>query len=380
MLIFLLIYFGIYGGMHLYFLLKTVLALEIQGWPLLFLAGFLLLMVNGPILVRILERNDQILAATVLAWVSYTWMAVLLWFVSMGIVRDLWNTGVRLAARVTPESYRLILPAKPAYVVIALLVAAATILGFLEARGLRTERITVRTPLLPAGAKSVKVAQISDVHLGFIEGQRRIDQIASILFDEAPDILLCTGDLIDGAIPHLDHMSSWFAAINPPLGKYAVTGNHEFYAGLDMSLAFLKEAGFTVLRGNAVTTGPLRVAGVDFPAERHTGQISHVNEGAALDSGGSRNLFTILMKHQPFVEESSVGRFDLQLSGHTHKGQIFPFNYPVRLRYRYIAGLYDLGGGSQVYTSRGTGTWGPPLRLLSPAEVTIITIESDRTT
>jgi len=374
MSLFLLVYFGIYGSMHAYFFWKTIQALQPRGWPLLFLMGFLLLMVNGPIIVRVLERNDQILGATALAWVSYTWMAVLFWFLSMGIIRDLWNTVVRTAALITPGSYRLIIPAKPAYVLILVLISAATIWGFIEGRDLRTERITIRTQLLPPGSKPLKIAQISDVHLGIIEGQRRIDQIASILFDEKPDLLLSTGDLMDGAIPHLNHMSTYFAAINPPLGKFAVTGNHEFYAGLKESLAFLKDAGFTVLRGEAVTTGPIRLAGVDFPAERHTGQLSYIDEGAALDMGSDQGLFTILLKHHPHIEESSLGRFQLQISGHTHKGQIFPFNYPVKLRYRYIAGLYDLGKGSSLYTSRGTGTWGPPLRLLAPAEVTIFTL------
>ncbi len=377
MLIFLLIYFGIYGSMHAYFFWKTVQALQPQGWWLALLTGFLLLMLNGPILVRVLERNDQILGATAMAWVSYTWMAILLWFLSMGIVRDLWNTGVRAAALITPESYRLILPPKPAYIIIIVLISAATVLGFFEARDLKTERITIRTQLLPPGSKPVKIAQISDVHLGVIEGQKRIDQIASIIFDEKPDLLLCTGDLMDGAIPHLNHMSAYFAAINPPLGKFAVTGNHEFYAGIKESLAFLKDAGFIVLRGQAVTTGPVRVAGVDFPAERQTSQLSYTDEGAALDMGDDAGLFTILLKHHPVVEESSLGRFQLQLSGHTHKGQIFPFNYPVKLRYHYLAGLYDLGRGSRIYTSRGTGTWGPPLRLLAPPEVTIFTIESE---
>ena len=377
MLIFLLIYFGIYGSMHAYFFWKTVQALQPQGWWLALLTGFLLLMLNGPILVRVLERNDQILGATAMAWVSYTWMAILLWFLSLGILRDLWNTVVRAASLITQESYRLILPPKPAYIVIIVLIAAATVLGFFEARDLKTERITIKTQLLPPGSKPVKVAQISDVHLGIIEGQKRIDQIASIIFDEKPDLLLCTGDFMDGAIPHLNHMSTYFAAINPPLGKFAVTGNHEFYAGLKESLAFLKDAGFTVLRGKAVTTGPVRVAGVDFPAERQTSQLSYTDEGAALDMGDDAGLFTILLKHQPFIEESSLGRFQLQLSGHTHKGQIFPFNYPVKLRYRYLAGLYDLGMGSRIYTSRGTGTWGPPLRLLAPPEVTIFTIESE---
>jgi len=374
---FLLIYFGIYGSMHAYFFWKTFQAFQPQGWLLLLLIGFLLLMLNGPILVRVLERNDQILGATALAWVSYTWMAILLWFLSMGIIRDLWNMGVRAASLITQESYRLILPPKPSYIIIILFISAAAVLGFFEARNLKTERITIRTQLLPPGSKPVKIAQISDVHLGIIEGQRRIDQIASIIFDEKPDLLLCTGDFMDGAIPHLNHMSSYFAAINPPLGKFAVTGNHEFYAGLKESLAFIRDAGFTVLRGEAMITGPVRVAGVDFPAGGNTGERSYTDEGAALDMGDDEGLFTILLKHHPVIEESSLGRFELQLSGHTHKGQIFPFNFPVKLRYPYLAGLYDLGKGSKIYTSRGTGTWGPPLRLLSPPEVTIITIESE---
>ena len=378
MLIFMVIYFGIYGSMHIYFLVKTFQALQPQGWPLLFLLAFLLLMVNGPILVRILERNDQILGATALAWVSYTWMALLLWFLSMGLIRDLWNIGVRAAALITPDSYRLIIPARPAYMFIIIVISAAAIWGFFEGRELRTERITLKTELLSPGTSPVRIAQISDVHLGLIEGQKRIDQIASILFDEKPDLLVCTGDLIDGAIVHLNHMSAYFGAINPPLGKFAVTGNHEFYAGLRESLAFLHDAGFTVLRGETVTTGPLRLAGVDFPAHRQTGEPAHTDERAALEKDDDKGLYTILLKHQPLVEEQSIGRFQLQLSGHTHDGQIFPFNYLVRLQYKYIAGLYDLGKGSKIYTSRGSGTWGPPLRLFAPAEVTIITIQPAR--
>ncbi|MGD8353505.1 MAG: metallophosphoesterase, partial [Pseudomonadota bacterium] len=356
MLIFMLIYFGIYGGMHLYFLVKTVQALQVQGWPLLFLLGFLLLMVNGPILVRILERNHQILGATILAWISYTWMAVLLWFVSLAAIRDLWNIGVRTAARITPESYRLIIPAKPAYLIAVVLIVVAVVWGFLEARNLETERVTIKSPLLPGGTRPVKIAQISDVHLGLIEGSRRIHQIASIIIDEKPDLLVCTGDLMDGAIPHLNHMSAYLAAIDPPLGKIAVTGNHEFYAGIRESLKFLKDSGFTVLRGESVIKGPVRVAGVDYPAQRETGERTYTDETAALAAGEDGRLFTILLKHQPLIKETSLGRFDIQLSGHTHKGQIFPFNYPVRLRYRYIAGLYDLGKASRIYTSRGTGT------------------------
>jgi predicted MPP superfamily phosphohydrolase len=373
MLFFLLFYFGIYGSMHIYFFFKCHQACGPEGWRLLLLIVFLLLMLNGPILVRVLERQGAVLPATVLAWISYLWMAALLWFIFLGLIRDLWNTVIRSAALAAPSSYGLIIPARPAFLAILLIIAVATVWGFMEARGLRTEKITITTDLLPPDISAIKVAQISDVHLGLIEGDRRIRQILDILYNERPDIFVSTGDLLDGLVPHVNNLSLPFTAYNPPLGKFAVTGNHEFYAGLPGSLRFLEEAGFQVLRGTSVDVGPIRIAGVDDPTGFHTGDASYMDENAAL-SMGKGERFTILMKHQPLVKESSLGKFQLQMSGHTHKGQIFPFNYPVRLRYRYIAGLFDLAKDSRIYTSRGTGTWGPPLRLLSPAEVTIFKI------
>jgi predicted MPP superfamily phosphohydrolase len=375
MLYFFLFYFGVYGSMHLYFFLKCHQACGPEGWRLLALILFLLLMLNGPILVRFLERQGAILPATVLAWVSYIWMAALLWFICLGLVRDIWNAGMRLAALAVPASYRLVIPARPAFLVILMFIAAATVWGFVEGRGLRTETVDIRTDLLPAGSAPVKIAQISDVHIGLMEGRPRIKQILAVLHREKPDILLSTGDLVDGNVPHTNHLASLFAVYMPPLGKYAVTGNHEFYAGLAESLRFFEESGFTVLRGTSIQAGPIRIAGVDDPAGSRMGAPSYTDEAAAL-AMGNRSLFTVLMKHQPLVGNRSLGNFQLQLSGHTHKGQIFPFSIPVRMRFKYDAGLFDLGEGSMIYTSRGTGTWGPPLRVLSPAEVTIITVRS----
>jgi predicted MPP superfamily phosphohydrolase len=379
MLIFMLVYFGVYGSMHAYVFWKVYHALQPEGWPFALFTLFLLVMLNGPLLVRFLEGKGLVLPATIMAWISYTWMAFLLWFLFIGIVRDLYNTGIRLAAQLTPDAYRLIIPPKPFLLASLLLIAIATVWGFIEARGLTVEQVTIKTNSLSsdnAGVKSIKIAQISDVHIGLIEGKRRLEQISAILEKEKPDILLCTGDLVDGMTPHTNHLSEILARYNPPLGKFAVTGNHEFYAGLKESLAFLHEAGFVVLRGNSIQAGPVRISGVDDPAGSRTGEASYTDEAAAL-AMGDKNSFTILMKHQPNIKERSLGQFDLQLSGHTHKGQIFPFNYPVKLRHKYIAGLYNLAGGSMIYTSRGTGTWGPPLRLFAPAEVTIFTIESE---
>jgi hypothetical protein len=191
--------------------------------------------------------------------------------------------------------------------------------------------------------------------------------------------LVATGDLVDGRINHLDGLSEIFREIHPPLGKYAVTGNHEFYAGIGSSLDFTRRAGFTVLRGEAVTVGNvLRLVGVDDPAGRSFGPAPGRSEEELLGNGPSP-LFTLLLKHRPFLSPAARKAADLQLSGHTHNGQIFPFRLLVRIWYPLLSGLYESKNGAALYTSRGTGTWGPPMRFLSPPEMTIIDIERSPT-
>jgi hypothetical protein len=166
-------------------------------------------------------------------------------------------------------------------------------------------------------------------------------------------------------------LAAMLAELNPPLGKFAITGNHEFYAGIGQSERFLKAAGFTLLRNERLNVAEqLYIVGVDDPAVRRRNQTKGDDEESLL-AGLSRERFTLLLKHRPTVETESLGKFDLQLSGHTHGGQIFPFHLITRLFYPREDGLHRLEKGSVLYISRGTGTWGPPMRFLSPPEVTV---------
>jgi predicted MPP superfamily phosphohydrolase len=179
-------------------------------------------------------------------------------------------------------------------------------------------------------------------------------------------------------LPDDGRFTARLAAVRPPLGKYAIYGNHELYAereaGAGSSARLLEAGGFRVLRGEAVQVGPIRLAGLDDPAERRFKTPSAIDEGVLLGPRGERT-FTVLLKHRPEVAEATRGRLDLQLSGHTHRGQVFPFGLVVRLMSPRVSGLYALDGSAQLYVSRGTGTWGPPLRLLSRPEVTLFIIE-----
>jgi hypothetical protein len=212
------------------------------------------------------------------------------------------------------------------------------------------------------------------VHLGLIVRENRLGNILKAVKKENPDILVSTGDLVDGQIDNLSRLAAMLREVNPRYGKYAITGNHEFYAGLDQSILFTEQAGFTMLRGErADIENVLTIAGVDDPQARSFGLYRGGDEAGVL-AGLPEDRFVLLLKHRPLIDHASRGLFDLQLSGHVHRGQIFPFSILTALYYETQSGLARLQGGSSLYVSRGSGTWGPPIRFLSPPEVTVIDI------
>jgi predicted MPP superfamily phosphohydrolase len=256
------------------------------------------------------------------------------------------------------------------------LIASITIAfyGFFEAKDIRTERLIVKTSKIPKGAGTIKIAQITDVHIGLIVRGERLKEILKKVNDEKPDMLVSTGDLVDGQINRLEGLSGFFRQIEPRYGKFAITGNHEFYAGLNQALDFTRMSGFKILRAEGVTVeGLINVVGVDDPAGKPYGLFRDVSEKNLLSKFKNKK-FTLLLKHRPSVEKESHGLFDLQLSGHVHKGQIFPFSILTKFYYPVHAGGMNLSDGSYLYVNRGTGTWGPPIRFLSPPEITIIEI------
>jgi hypothetical protein len=244
--------------------------------------------------------------------------------------------------------------------------------GYFEAANIRTEKLTIRSRKIPADIQKVRIAQISDVHLGLIVRENRLRSILAEVIKADPDILVSTGDLVDGQINNLSGLAAMLREINPRYGKYAITGNHEYYAGLDQSILFTEQAGFTMLRGERVDIeNILTIAGVDDSQARSFGLYRGGQEKDILaDLPDSR--FTLLLKHRPLINNDSRGLFDLQLSGHVHRGQIFPFSIITALYYETQSGFAALSDGSSLYVSRGSGTWGPPIRFLSPPEVTVI--------
>jgi predicted MPP superfamily phosphohydrolase len=375
MTLFLLIYFSIYGGIHLYAFLKLKRGFAL-GLPAdLILGIFMILMVVAPILVRISERHGYEALARGLAYIGFTWMGLLFIFISVSFFFDIYRLLHFLARMLTRSPLDNFTLSLRNFCTLAILFSfAAVIYGYFEALHIRTEHVTVKTSKIPEKIGRFRVVQISDVHLGLIVGKSRLKRILRKVEDARPDILVSTGDLVDGQMDDLEMLTDMFQNIPTQYGKFAITGNHEFYAGLDRALAFTKKAGFTILRGEGLTVSDLlTVVGVDDPARKRYLPDPAASEKALLEKM-PREKFTLFLKHQPVISSESLGRFDLQLSGHTHKGQIFPFNLVTKFYYRMHTGLSKINGDALLYVSRGSGTWGPPVRFLSPPEVTVIDI------
>lgn len=376
MSLFLIVFFVVYGSAHLYALLKAKSALGFGWGTAAWIAPALAALTCGPLIVHFLARHGTEESARTAAWIAYTWLGLLFFFTWTNLAVDGVNLLLRIAGAAAgrPPSALAFRGRAPFLALVALSLALGAY-SFLEANRIRVERVRIATDKLPEATPRLRIVQISDVHLGLIVRHRVATAIAEAVREADPDILVSTGDLVDAEINHLEGLAAILEAVRPRFGKYAVTGNHEFYAGIGQALAFTRRAGFSVLRGEAVTVGNIvRIAGVDDPAGSRDNPSPGRGEAHAF-GGAPSPLFTVLLKHRPEQAADSRGLFDLQLSGHTHRGQIFPFRHVVRIRYPLLAGLRPIDGGGSLYTSRGTGTWGPRMRFLSPPEVTVIDIE-----
>ena len=377
MSLFLLTFFLLYGGMHFYTLMKARGAFGFGPGVLFFLIMFMLIMVLAPVIIRVSEKAGFEGFAIPMSYVGYIWFGLLFLFFCSSILFDIWKFVVYLVGMAAGRNLSSITGALRLYFCAAALIAiSVSCYGFFEAEHIKTERIVIQTDKLPKRIGMLKIVQISDVHLGLIVRGGRLQKIIDEVKKAKPDILVSTGDLLDGQTDSLSHLTQLFEEIRPRYGKFAITGNHEYYAGISNFIVFAGESGFELLRGNtARIEGVINVAGVDDIAGRPFGQYREVEEKKLLGEL-DHHTFTVLLKHRPVVDRGALGLFDLQLSGHTHKGQIYPFIYLTRVFFPFAAGYFNLGRDSWLYVSRGTGTWGPPIRFVSPPEVTLIELRS----
>lgn len=380
--LFLITFISIYGGIHFY-VFKRLQTVFSPGRPLtIALFIWMLVMTFAPMLVRLFERAGMDRLALISAWPGYAWMGFIFILVSVLFLIDLTRGLLWLSHFVCPAPDPAFLTSRITISFALLLSIAASGYAWYEANCIRSEQVTIKTSKLPPDVQKIRIVQVSDVHVGMLFREERLEQVLKLVREAKPDIFVSTGDLVDGklnredVIAHQNKMAAMLASIAAPAGKFAVTGNHEFYAGLNEALAFTNAAGFKILRNQTLQlpSGVL-VTGMDDQVGMGGRSKAKLAEKSVLDKT-SKSGFHLLLKHRPEIPATSDGRFDLQLSGHVHNGQIFPFNFLVLFKYPIPCGTTTTKAGSNIHVSRGTGTWGPPMRLFAPPEITVIDVVS----
>ncbi|MCX7828778.1 MAG: metallophosphoesterase [Thermanaerothrix sp.] len=315
-------------------------------------------------LMKLLEEGSYLMVPLCFLWAVLVWAALLL--------RALWLPLVMLGI---PHAWPFGFLKPPLDLWLSLLGAiGAVAVGLKEASSVRVRRFLIASPHIPRGF-SLRVVQISDLHLGMVNDRPFVRRLAAAIKDLRPDLLVSTGDLLDGPAEGLSDVAEQMRSIAPPLGAFAVLGNHEHYAGDLMAEEFHRLCGFHVLRDQAVAAGPLLIAGVDDSCGVSLRREDREREDRFWEElQCPQGVFVLGLKHRPSLRRSSAGKFHLMLCGHVHGGQIFPFSLLARSAYRHSLGLVRLKGGFKgglMYVSPGTGTWGAPVRLLAPPEVTV---------
>jgi len=370
------VFLALYGGLHCYVYKKIITVVPLEHW---LVVTVLCILVIAPVLVALLTNAGLTALAAPLAWLSYTWMGFAFLFFSFSLVLDLYHLLTSVVGRVLRVESSALMLLSPYYSVIVagFLTLVAAGYGFFAARQINVEWIHISTSKLGRSSDPFRIVQISDLHLGLLSNETRLRRLIEAIRSVGPDIVVSTGDLVDMQLDHLDTFADLLHELKPRFGKFAVTGNHEAFAGIDQSLAFTQRSGFTMLSYDGVKVNDvINIVGVDDPAVSHRIKIDTPAERHVLQRY-PKGEFTVLLKHQPVVDPASLQWFDLQLSGHTHGGQIFPFILLTKLVYNAKTGLSRVAEETWLYVSRGTGTWGPPIRFLAPPEVTVIELCPD---
>ena len=255
----------------------------------------------------------------------------------------------------------------------------ASAYGFYSARnGPRILKQDIFLESLPGEYENFTIAQISDLHVGPTIKRPYVEGVLNKISQINPDLIAVTGDLVDGSVEHLRSDLEPLKDMIADHGTYFVTGNHEYYSGVDRWLNETDRLGMTnLINDNKIISKQgqkIAIAGITDYKAHHIKPSHRSNPKKALESVPN-NMTKIMLAHQPnsihAVHDAGV---DLQISGHTHGGQFWPLTYPTKLANAYLAGHYD-HFGTQIYVNRGTGYWGPPLRLGVPSEITLFRLK-----
>ena len=372
---FLTVFALILATLHFYLYQRIAYYLQLDTPQRALLAATFGLLALLVLLVLPLSRMLPRTLARVLAWVAYPWMGLGFLLCTGFLLTDcVWLIANLLGIGAAPTA-----SLQRDFGVAALgLIGCLGVYALWRALGpVRTREVTVHLKKLPPTLDGLRLAQISDIHIGPLLGGRWLRRVVARVNALEADVVAITGDLADGSVSELRAHVAPLGELRARHGAYFVTGNHEYYSGVEAWCGHVEDLGITVLRNRHVSIGVagegIDIAGVDDWSSRHAPR-GHDLSAALRGRDASRPL--VLLAHQPLsMHEAAAHGVDLQLSGHTHGGQIWPFTYFVYLQQPIAQGLFQYPDADlQIYVSPGTGFWGPPMRLGAWPEITCITL------
>jgi uncharacterized protein len=330
------------------------------------------------VLARSSERQPR---ADLIAWIGLLTMGFFSTLLVLTLLRDLLLASLDSVEALWPHTVPIERWRINSALAVPALALLSTAVGFINARR-RAKVVTVDVPIadLPAALDGLTIVQISDIHVGPTIKQRYVEAIVDEVNRLQPDLIAVTGDIVDGSVAQLADHTQPLARLRARHGAYLVTGNHEYYSGAAQWIAEFKRLGLRVLINEHVVLERngvrFLVAGVTDYSAAHFDETHNSDPVAALANAPQDVHVKVLLAHQPRSALAAVDAgYTLQLSGHTHGGQFFPWNFFVRLQQPFTAGLARLDN-LWIYTSRGTGYWGPPKRLGAPSEITRLRLVS----
>jgi predicted MPP superfamily phosphohydrolase len=329
---------------------------------------------------RFLERRYISWFSSMLVWIGSFWLGAMVYFFFIILFLDI----IRFINYLLPffphfvyadYEYTKLLTA----IIIIILVCITCAAGYVSSRIPVIKTISLTIPKPVQGTKHLNIAAATDIHLGTIIGKARLENIVNMMNSLEPDIILLPGDVFDEDVGPVikQNLGETLRKLNARIGVFAVTGNHEYIGGAENACKYLEEHGISVLRDSYVTVdNTYYIAGrEDRSRKGFTGNIRKPLE--EILQGTDKSFPIILMDHQPVhLEDAVKNGIDLQISGHTHHGQLWPFNYITRKVYDLDRG-YRKTGDTQYYVSCGAGTWGPPMRTNCRPEIVNIKLEFD---
>jgi uncharacterized protein len=377
---------AIIGGLHYYFWVRLVRDTQLPA-PARQIAtaatiALACILVSTPILSRLVPAIGR-----PMAWPGFMWLGMMFFLAvalfSTDVVRLIaWLVG-RLSGHAVFDPTRRTLLARLFAGAALGAVAGVTTAAVRATRGrVGVKRVEIVLDRLPVAADGMRIVQLCDMHVGGLLSKGFVEEVVNATNQLSPDVIAVVGDLVDGSVEQLRAAIAPMGDLRARFGTFFVTGNHEYYSssGAEAWMAELERIGMRVLRNQRVPVGGMGagfdVAGVpDRTAGRFPDEGPGEDVGKAMH-GRDPSRAVVLLAHQPLtVHKAALHGVDLQLSGHTHGGQIWPWGALVRLQQPFIRGLHRVRD-TQLYVSCGTGFWGPPMRLGAPAEITEIVLRS----